>query len=191
MKHRISFHFIQVLAILLFVFASGISGAQIPTDAETGEFVYEEVVQVEGISKDSLFARAADWFKRALFADDDSIVEKSPDNKFIRAIKNMDFANNVLSSLDTSIKNTLTFNLAVYFKEGRYKYKIDQMIYHYYLVAKANQTRIVSPLEKVKYLSKKRENLYREVDLRINRMINGLKSAMQGAISNDGAQDDW
>ncbi len=165
--------------------------AQIPMDVETGKFIYEEVVQAEGMSKAQLFELAEKWFTNSSHIEGDSLLPKDSDQKSISFIKNFKFNKNIIRIMDTTAKNRLTMNLSIYFKEGRFKYKIDNMIYHYYLIANTSQSLFTSPLEDVKYLPAKKEKLYTMIDERIRKMITQMKDFMRQKVKTDDEYDNW
>src|SRR5262249_21175282 len=95
-------------------------------DDASGEYYYEGVVPVEGVSKEEMFKRAKQWILSNLKSADNNI--QFDDKEWV--------INNEASTLINSAqgfgwvisRGYTNFKLNIQFKDGRYKLRIDNVI---------------------------------------------------------------
>ena len=110
------------LKITLFFFLSILSlNAQlIMIDSETGEYQYDDVVQVEGVTKQELQKRAKDWIN--LYYKDPSFKKDSSNT--INKVVIYEFKWKFISK---NIPIQLVYDLEIKTKDNKYKYTISNL----------------------------------------------------------------
>ena len=162
---------------------------QIPMDVETGKFFYEEVVQAEGISQQELHDRYNLWLEQDYDLDTIVIITQDTGKKAMKGKGTSEFTKEGWETLDSQNKSTLTYDIALYFKEGRFKYHVSNFIYSYYLVARTVHSLKEDALEEIKYLKGKKQKVYEQIDKRMKGLISNLKDKLAPAASEE--EDDW
>ncbi len=106
-----------ILSSILFLFFY-ISHAQlIMIDSETGEYKYEEVIKVEGATKQQLIERAEDWTN--LYYKEESRITVDTTN----SLKKLGLHNFSWKFMDTkNISLKLIYDIEIKTKDTRYKY---------------------------------------------------------------------
>ncbi len=106
-----------ILSSILFLFFY-ISHAQlIMIDSETGEYKYEEVIKVEGATKQQLIERAEDWTN--LYYKEESRITVDTTN----SLKKLGLHNFSWKFMDTkNISLKLIYDIEIKTKDNRYKY---------------------------------------------------------------------
>lgn len=127
----------NLLKILLVVlFASGGLNAQdasrLPVDKETKLVTYSEVVEMPGMSKDTLYARAMNWFKKQYKNPNEVIKEQDASKGSITGVHRFKITKEVPSNKknEPAVKNdaglvSYTINIAA--KDGKYRYEITKI----------------------------------------------------------------
>ncbi len=114
MKNK-KFKFIVILFLLTF----SLKAQLIMIDSETGEYQYQDVVQVEGVSKQELQKRAAKWidlyYKDPSFKKDSLKINKLVEFKF------------KWKFISKNIPIQLIYDLEIKTKDNKYKYTISNL----------------------------------------------------------------
>jgi len=87
-------------------------------------FVYEEVVEIPNVSKDDLYQRATSCMV-SMFNDSKQVVKIQ--DKEAGKIVAKGFIDGTYRQLSTTIEHGFEFELAIYVKEGRYKYIVSNI----------------------------------------------------------------
>ncbi|RYE24421.1 MAG: DUF4468 domain-containing protein [Sphingobacteriaceae bacterium] len=98
----------------------------LPKDSASQKVTYTAVVPVAGVSKDDLFTRAKEWSARNF--GDNKAAERMNDRAAGTLIAECELKQPPLSFTDTH-SNLYRFTLAVYTKEGKYMYRLDDITY--------------------------------------------------------------
>ncbi len=101
---------------------------ELKKDEVSGDSYYEEVVQLPGISQADLFKRSKTWIIANM---------KSVDNNIIFDDKEYSIVNSSAVKVDKKKYTTywiddglIEFKFHVWLKDGRYKFRIDNIVYH-------------------------------------------------------------
>lgn len=179
---------ILVLSLLTFTsYAQSSAYAALPKD-EAGKVAYTAVVPVEGVSKDELFTRAKEWSARSF--GDNKIAERMNDREAGTLIAEAEMKQPPLSFTDTH-SNLYRFKIAVYVKEGRYKYQIDEFSYQNInpaLVSKDAQQRVPMEYYATVKETKKSTNTLKDFDERVKAIVEDLNKVMTAKKT---ASKDW
>ncbi len=106
-----------IFSTILFL-AFNISSAQlIMIDGETGEYKYEEVIQVEGATKQQLIERAEDW--TILYYKEESRITVDTTNT-LKKLGLHNFSWKFMNTKDISLQ--LIYDIEIKTKDNRYKY---------------------------------------------------------------------
>ena len=109
----------KILVLITFLLLSYFSQAQlIMIDGETGEYKYEEVVMVDGVSQQEIEARAKKWLE-LYYSSIDSI--KVLDTS-INTPAQIDFT---WKLVDKSIPIQIFFDVEIKTKDNKYKYSFS------------------------------------------------------------------
>ena len=151
------------------------------------DFKLEEVIQVETSSKEQLFQNAKNWTLRTLMSFDNLYHFDDEHQNSIIASANLTLKrrSTFLCTIDDP---RLNYKMTVMFKDGRYKYIIDNLVLQYVETCGDGVFRPVSaPLEEIGFNINKRINIYEEVDQKLKLLIADLKQSM----TNPMAEEDW
>jgi hypothetical protein len=107
---------------LLFVFLLPLSYCYPQT---IGKFYFEEVVQVDSVSKDQLFNRAEQWFVQA-FNTHKPVKTVNPEEGYITIES---FYTVPVAAFAEPLDYCVNFKLSLYFKDNRYKYVATDFIF--------------------------------------------------------------
>jgi hypothetical protein len=108
------------IALVLFLFAISASAQLIMIDSETGEYQYDDVVKVEGVSGQELLKRAKDWIN--LYYKDPSFKKDSSSS--INKLVEYEFKWKFISK---NIPIQLIYDLEIKTKDNKYKYTISNL----------------------------------------------------------------
>jgi len=152
-----------------------------------GDYAYEEVVAVDGVSKEEMFKRAKQWIVANLKTVDNNI--QFDDKDFV--------INNEASTIITASqgwgwvisRGSTSFKVHLAFKDGRYKFRIDNVtIYLEHGVAAPPNSGAYSLLMKDKD-NKAKKHVVNDVNSQIGAVIDGVKNAIQ--TGGAAAKDNW
>ncbi|MEN8124085.1 MAG: DUF4468 domain-containing protein [Bacteroidota bacterium] len=109
-----------ILSSILFLFFYISSAQLIMVDGETGEYKYEEVIKVEGVSKQQIVERAEKWTN--LYYKDSKITIDSAGT--LRKLANYNFSWIFISK---NISLQLFYDVEIKTKDNRYKYTFSNL----------------------------------------------------------------
>lgn len=101
-------------------------GQTLPIDPQTKKIVFTEIIKVDSVSKDELYSRAREWFART-FVSSKNVLEMD-DRQAGKLIGNGAKSGFYYGLLMTPVDYTLTYEISVYIKDGRYKYEIADFV---------------------------------------------------------------
>ena len=137
-------------------------------------YYYEEVVPVESVTKEEMFKRAKDWVLSKL---------KTADNNIQFDEQNLSIYNSSVILLENST-DVMNFKISIYFKDGKYKFRIDNVIVGTQ-VSTGLYTKPYGPNMFAKWYSKK-------VMKKCNAALYSLTADLENAIKGTGTKkDDW
>lgn len=149
----------------------------LPIDSITNLITYQEVVKVEGITKDELYIRAREWFAKTFVSAQDVI---QMDDKASGKIIGKGSSSGFYSILMSIIPYSLTYTVSITAKDGRYRYEISPFLVdgyptepHYVLYNKGK-----GPLAKKipPHINRIAESLTSGIKEALNKQSNGFKS---------------
>jgi tRNA(Ser,Leu) C12 N-acetylase TAN1 len=152
-------------------------------EESSDNYYYEGVIPVEGVSKEEMFKRAKDWVLSTLKTNDNNIKF---DEKEFSIITSSTFVVKETSRGATTLSSAqVNFKLIIQFKEGKYKFHIDNVIVSPSFPT-TNPSWNYSP--KMYWLKKYNEYLIKE----INKSFLNLSSVLEATIKGTGLKkDDW
>ncbi|RUA10901.1 MAG: hypothetical protein DSY82_04220 [Flavobacteriia bacterium] len=106
--------------MIFLLFAVSINAQLIMIDSETGEYQYDNVVKVDGVSKQELLKRAKEWIN--LYYKDPSIKRDS--SNAINKVVEYEFKWKFISK---NIPIELIYDLEIKVKDNKYKYTISNL----------------------------------------------------------------
>lgn len=183
---------ILLLAIALLTIAPALTAKDKDKDEEvkivlvkeenSDNYFYEGVVPVEGVTKEEMFKRAKQWVLANL---------KTSDNNLQFDEQQFTIVNSSTIVVPPKRKTTLivdkclvNFKLLIQFKEGRYKFRFDNLVV-YLEQGFVTQTTAYSP----QFTKYKNENKYIENEL--NKALTGLEIGLENQVKGTSTQDDW
>lgn len=113
------------LLLLTLLLMPGVLLAQqisMPIDSASNLISYQEVVSVEGASKDELYIRATEWFAKTFKSAQDVI---QMDDKSAGKVIGKGSAKNYYTVLMSPVEYYLNYTISITTKEGRYRYEIS------------------------------------------------------------------
>lgn len=153
----------------------------LPTDSLTHKVSYLAVVPVPKATQAELLSRAAEWMAR----QKEVIVEPSAPGDPVSGpvLRHFAWKQDPLSFTDTHA-NHYTFTVAVYVKDGRYQYRVDDFFYQNINPALATKdARQSVPLESYAAVKPNKRNTatLADFDKHIRGLVASLKQAMGAA----------
>jgi hypothetical protein len=150
-----------------------------PYNAEKKAFVYDEVVQVAGVSKGQLYQRTIDWIAD-YFKKQNKIVQKDSVQGFIKIKDRVQLFR--MDKKQKVLDHVIEYHMDIFFQDGRYKYSV----YKFMVFADANSQPIerwmnvtYTPVEVAK-------QKYANLNAEIQPTITNLKNFMQtGKVKKD------
>lgn len=188
---------ILLLAISLLTIAPALTAKDKDKDKEvkivlvkeenSNEYYYEDVVPVEGVSKEEMFKRAKVWVLQNLKTSDNNI--QFDENSF--SIINE--ATIVLTPTKSAFWGVTTgmanFKLNIQFKEGKYKFRFDNIVI---FMKGINGSETLAYGELSKSNMKSNKNHVKHVQNDSNEKFRNLSIQLEQAIkTNTASQDDW
>lgn len=167
--------------------APSASYSALPKDSASHKVVYTAVVQAPGASATELYGRAAEWLARQPGVD---LNGAAADPASGRQLVHIKIKQPPLSFTDTHA-NLYEFALAIYTKEGRYMYRIDDFTYQNInpTLLTADATNRVALENYASTKENKRVNAtLADFNKRLMELIDSLNQAMKGAGA---AKRDW
>lgn len=111
-----------IIPILSFAQKRGAEKIILPIDSATNMITYQEVVKVEGATKDELYVRAREWFARS-FKSSKSVIQM--EDKEAGKIIGKGSSSGLYTVLMSTVPYKLDFTVSITVKEGRYRYEIS------------------------------------------------------------------
>lgn len=108
------------ISLIFLLFVVSLNAQLIMIDSETGEYQYEDVVQVDGVSKQELLNRAKEWIN--LYYKDPSFKKDS--SNIIKKLVGYKFKWKFISK---NIPIELIYDLEIKVKDNKYKYTISNL----------------------------------------------------------------
>ena len=105
--------------MIFLLFAVSVNAQLIMIDSETGEYQYDDVVKVDGVSKQELLKRAQKWIN--LYYKDPSFKK---DTNSIKKVVGYEFKWKFISK---NIPIELIYDLEIKAKDNKYKYTISNL----------------------------------------------------------------
>ncbi|MDP2359137.1 MAG: DUF4468 domain-containing protein [bacterium] len=135
-------------------------------------FCYQEVIEIDTLSQNELYARAKSWIANAYRSANDVIQLDDPEKGIIIA---KGFTKNYWNTNDLDIYHTLTIEI----KEGRYRYTFSDFVMHFPLFRNSVASFPASekPMEDGRGMIGYKKVLERS-DKELRLLIENLKSAM-------------
>lgn len=150
---------------------------------ENGNYQYEQVVNVEGVSKEEMFKRAKSWIIANMKTEDNNIRFDETD---LSITNTATVVMKAASGFNWAITHGLVnFKLNLMFKEGRYKIIIDNIAVH-----AAYADGIVETLgyDQLQRNNKPAKHIRKEV----NEKLLSVATQLENAIKNGNkAKDNW
>ena len=97
---------------------------QQPTRFDFSPPPYTEVVSVKGVSADELYYRAREWFSRAFKTSNNVLQMDSKERKTLIGKGSIEIPEGSLFGPSKNSRGFVNFTIAIYLKDGRYKYEI-------------------------------------------------------------------
>jgi hypothetical protein len=166
------------------LFTSYVSmGQTLPTDAETKKITYQETVVLDSVPKQEIFDRATEWLTNSMKTNKFDVNDKVN----YKLMHEGNFAISYTYDFKYKSNNTVTYNLSLDVKEGKYRFTItDFKIYDDKIGAKSAQT-LESYYAKMKTGSK--PEFTNKFTTEVNGIIDEMKKFM---VTGKGEEkDDW
>jgi hypothetical protein len=127
-----------LLIFLLLTSASFSQTTKLPVDSTTNLITYQDVVKVDGVSKDDIYVRAREWYARA-FSSANSVIQM--DDKAAGKIIGKGLSSSYYTVMRRPVNYNLHYTISITAKEGRYRYEITSFN------VETGTSRIKGPLE--------------------------------------------
>lgn len=158
---------------------------------------YSEVVQVEGISKYDLHARAMNWFANSFRNANNVIQLNDKENGQITAKALFEYIPNFFVG-SGPVKGYIRYTVSIYVKDGRYKYEITDFT-HDPSGPNAKSVGIITNSvdypgeEKRKANQKWMDNTWKDVKKQINNNISPIELSIKEGMSkvSENKNEDW
>lgn len=183
------------LIICLSLFALPVI-SQIEFNEESQSAVMEGVVEVENATKEQLYDRAKLWVASNLKSSDTQAFYDEETHEQIVTNGNL-----LLDNKAMQINRSVNFKLSLFFKEGRFKYTIDQIVMGVTNTSldRSNQSRIIKSVNEIyeKYHRKnkkrsKKKRRYKEMeelDAEFSNLVKNLSNSLEQKAAPESS--DW
>lgn len=162
-----------LLLLLLFPAFSFSQEYQLPTDS-TGRMIYSDVVRVDSVNADELFARARQWFATAFVSAKDVIQNEDKQSHTITARPSMVVTWTAMGS--ASEMGVVSYTVKVFTKDERYRYEITDFYFRGQM-SSGEFIEMHSPQNG--FRKKDWERAREQVDSEAKLLIESLRNAMQ------------
>jgi len=155
----------------------------VPYNAEKKTIIYEEVIQVNNVSKDDLYKRAIEWINTYFTGGANKISEKDAVNGFIKlkdrtTIFRMEKKTKVVDVV-------IDYNIEIYLKEGKFKF----IVYNFRNFQGSTSPGIEIWMDPSKCEKEKALERYTTLNTQVTQMLDNLKQYMlTGSTKKD---DNW
>ena len=175
------------------MFSVQYSFSQLPKNSETGLVVFEDVVQLPGLSQEEIFGKAKSWILATLKSGD-NMTEMSDDN-FKKIVStgtiSIDSLRMPYLGKKYSQETLLNFKFIVFCKEGRLKYSIENFNLYFQYYNEWTETNLES-IKGRKEWSKKMDTKFNGyVEERVLKAINKLIDHFNYSLNKKEEEDNW
>lgn len=147
---------------------------------ESGQYTYQNVVAIDGVSKEALFKRAENYIK-ATFKTVDNNIEFDKQTAYILNTGTIILAPQPKSSFFQYQKAAHDFKIELWFKEGKYKLKVSNLMVYVQWDYNWKETK---PFQEYSESTKKKyKRLAEEVNNSILDVLNDLETAIRSGTS--------
>ena len=147
----------------------------------------EEIVDVGTTGRDVLFFNAKNWLFSMIKPGEDIIYLGDTQHDCIVFIGYINLKNRARGGCDV-INCRLNFKLILQFKEGQYKYSIDNLMHSYSMVCgQYGNYPVRAPIERIKFPKNKKNEIIMEADQKLRSLIAALKKA----VSRSDLRETW
>ncbi|OJV54149.1 MAG: hypothetical protein BGO31_12395 [Bacteroidetes bacterium 43-16] len=141
---------------------------------ESGQYTYQNVVTIDGVSKEVLFKRAENYIKTS-FKTTDNNIQFDQESAYILNTGTIVLPAQPKSSFFQYQKAAYDFKIELWFKEGKYKVVVSNIMI--YVQWDYNWTETKSFQEYSESTKKKYKRLAEEVSNSIMKVLNDLETA--------------
>ncbi|MBK0402292.1 DUF4468 domain-containing protein [Adhaeribacter sp. BT258] len=113
-----------IFTLIIFIGINTICFSQVKYDFESGSARMENVVQVSNIQRDELYNKSRIWLAQNLKSSDNQVFLEDTNKENLIATGNL-----LLDRKGLLSDRVLNFKLSLAFKDGRYKYVIDKIVF--------------------------------------------------------------
>ncbi len=170
-----------VLILFLLPIAVLAQEYNLPTDS-TGRMIYSDVVRVDSVNADELFARARQWFATAFVSAKDVIQNEDKQNHAITAKPTTIITYTAMGS--ASEMGVVSYTVKVFTKDERYRYEVTDF---YFRGQMSSGSFIEMGSPQNGYRKKDWERAREQVNTEARALIESLKNAMQ--VKSEGSKD--
>ena len=194
MKHLILLIFFYPLILFGQVhYSDTLYKANLPINNENNLIEFDEIIIVEGVTKEELFSRAREWF--ALRFNSANHVIQMEDEKNGKLI-GKGFSNIIVTFMNKDTKEMLHYTISVYLKEEKYRVKMSNFFFQVYpsqrvdILSKMTAESLIIDMLYNKRGKPYKTNKTRKEQLLIesSEIIADLNFIMKNGINSD---DDW
>ncbi len=158
------------------------SASQIEFKEEGGSYYYEEVVEVPQSAQSVIFERAKNWVMSNFKTADNNIVYDDKEFHIVNTaaikIDPKGFFTNII------VNGTMDFKFQAWFKDGKYRYRIDNMTYY----LSTNGGPVTEHYSELKD-NKMSNYLRRQASEKVSGILNNFKASMKQDLT--GKNKDW
>lgn len=170
---------IPSLLFLIIPFWSFAQEAAIPVDDDTGLITYQDVVTEEG-DKEAFFNRAISWINEYYTNPVDVTKTRNPETGLIKGLHRIRLKDVSADGVQTDA-GTVQYRFTLEFKEGRYRYTMDEFV-----LRQASKIPAENWLNKSDPQSK---SYLQQIDEFAQDWISSLKAGMKPEV--DKGDDEW
>lgn len=192
-----------VIAVIVMVMsAMPLASAQEQENIKPKPLSYSEVVQVEGLSAEEIYAKARSWVATTFNSAND-VTQLAENNKIVlKAVEEYDFKLNGM----TGSHNRVNYTFTVECRDGRYKMSVTNMI----LTSRITTIQYNPKIEPMDFgiltdaptndapagmgaaaTKKQCEKIWTAAKVRMETVILGMAASLSESMAVDQSEDDW
>lgn len=181
----------KAIAVLITSLIVVFTNAQVVYDFEKEEARIEKVVEIPNTKKTEAYDRAKIWMASKLKSNDQQIFSNDEKKESLIGTGNLFLPSRFLEE-----ERMLNFKMSIFFKDGRYKYEISELVYSSVSVTLDQQTRTPSKgglNGAYRRLYTKKKFKKRKFFLQIDEVFKKLTDDLEKAIISEvpSQSDDW
>lgn len=163
------------------------SYAQVVYDFDKEKALMESVIELQDIHKKEAYERAKIWMASTLKSSDNQIFSDDENNESLIGTGNL-----ILSDRAFIWQRVVNFKLAIYFKDGKYKYILSEMVYHW-VYGNPRQNGMITLDTEYKHVYSKKKLKKNEFHIEIDEAFEKLVRSLNEAINQKtpSKSDDW